>query len=70
MHASPHTHLFLNVEGVVYRRGSANAVFEAADSEALQSVWCWAKPLDDIAEAMDLRLTSGSPGLCKFPSSG
>lgn len=56
MHPSPYIHLFLNIEGVVCPRGSAGVVFDAVDPEALPSVWCWAKPLEDIVGAIDLRL--------------
>lgn len=52
MHSSSPIHLFLNIEGVVCPRGSAGVVLDAVDSEALQSVWCRAKPLEDKVEAL------------------
>lgn len=56
MHVSPQIHIFLNIEGVVCPRGSAAAVFDAVTPEALSQVWCWSKPLEDIADAIDFRL--------------
>lgn len=67
MHPSPYIHLFLNIEGVVCPRGSAGVVFDAVDPEALQSVWCWAKPLEDIVDAIDLRLVLRSSWTLEIP---
>ena len=67
MHTSPHIHLFLNLEGVVCPRGSAGAVIDPVDPEALQSVWCWAKPLEDIVDAIDLRLVLRSSWTLEIP---
>jgi len=67
MLASPHIYLFLNIEGTVCPRGSAGLVLCAEETEALQRVWCWAKPLEDISDELDLRLVLRSSWTLQIP---
>ena len=67
MHVSPHIYVFLNLEGVVCPRGSAAALLNAVEPDALQKVWCWSKPLEDIVDAIDLRLVLRSSWTLEIP---
>lgn len=67
MESPSHIHVFLNIEGVVCPQGSGLAIGRETGREELSRLWTWAQPLQELAEAFDLRLVLRSSWTLQLP---